>query len=107
DDPKLAVFRNSNLFLAPSRDPFGTVVRYDQEPLLCGYVHEENLGRIADSASLVAERRGKGCVIAFVDNPNFRAFWYGTNKLYLNALFFAQAIEDTRSKEVDDEHEQH
>jgi hypothetical protein len=28
-----------------------------------------------------------------VDNPNFRAIWYGTNKLFLNAIFFGQVIE--------------
>jgi hypothetical protein len=26
------------------------------------------------------------------ENPNFRAFWYGTNRLLLNALFFAPLI---------------
>ena len=27
-------------------------------------------------------------IIGFSDNPNFRAFWYGTNKLFANAIFF-------------------
>ncbi|EJF10172.1 hypothetical protein [Pontibacter sp. BAB1700] len=26
------------------------------------------------------------------DNPNFRAFWFGTNKLFLNSIFFGQII---------------
>jgi len=25
-----------------------------------------------------------------MDNPNFRAFWYGTNGLMLNAIFFSE-----------------
>ena len=41
-------------------------------------------------------------VIGFVDNPNFRAFWYGTHKLYLNALFFGQVLEATEKKKHDD-----
>jgi hypothetical protein len=24
----------------------------------------------------------------FMDNPNFRAFWYGSNGLFLNAITF-------------------
>jgi hypothetical protein len=30
-----------------------------------------------------------------VDDPNFRGFWYGTNKLFLNALFFGSVVEAT------------
>jgi hypothetical protein len=69
-------------------------------------VHEENLKRISDSAALIAERVGDGAIISFVDNPNFRAFWTGTSKTYLNALFFGSTIEKTVRKEgdKDDEH---
>jgi hypothetical protein len=26
------------------------------------------------------------------DNPNFRAFWWGSNGLFLNAVFFGRAF---------------
>jgi len=29
------------------------------------------------------------------DDPSFRAFWYGTDKLLMNAIFFAPVLEDT------------
>ena len=35
---------------------------------------------------------GKGLVILFTDNTNFRAFWYGTNKLLMNAIFFGDIM---------------
>ena len=28
----------------------------------------------------------------FADNTNFRAFWYGTNKMFLNAIFYGDII---------------
>ena len=28
-----------------------------------------------------------------IDNPNFRAFWYGTNKLMANMIFFGNLIQ--------------
>jgi len=31
-------------------------------------------------------------VILFADDPNFRGTWFGTNKLFLNALFFGSLI---------------
>jgi hypothetical protein len=32
--------------------------------------------------------------VAFTSNPNFRAFWFGTNKLLMNAVFFGRIISD-------------
>jgi len=31
-------------------------------------------------------------VISLYDNTNFRAYWYGTNKVFMNAVFFGQII---------------
>ena len=98
----IAVFRNSNLRMHPSKNAYATPLRYDDEPLISGYVHAENLKRFKGSAGIVADKLGEGAVIGFVDNPNFRAFWYGTNKLYLNALFFGQVLEATEKKTHDD-----
>lgn len=101
-----AVFRNSNLVMRPGRDPYATVARYTDDPLLAGYVHEENLKHISGSAAVIAERVKGGAVISFVDNPNFRAFWTGTSKVYLNALFFGSTIEQT-AEETDEAGEDH
>ncbi|MEQ8574336.1 MAG: hypothetical protein RIB63_09750 [Fulvivirga sp.] len=35
---------------------------------------------------------GRGRVVMFADNPNFRGSWYGTNRLFLNALFLGNHI---------------
>jgi hypothetical protein len=35
---------------------------------------------------------GSGRVIATNINPNFRAFWYGTNKIFANSIFFSGLI---------------
>lgn len=32
-------------------------------------------------------------MIQFTDIPNSRSYWYGTNKLFLNALFFSKAFD--------------
>ena len=44
------------------------------------------------SASLIVSGLGSGRVVLFADNPNFRGTWYGTNKLFLNAIFFGSNI---------------
>jgi hypothetical protein len=81
---KIYVYRNHNLCLLPSKSSFATVVKYLNLPQVDGYVHRENLPFIQESASVIAQ----SSIVLFADNPNFRGFWYGTNKLFLNALFF-------------------
>ncbi|MEC7756014.1 MAG: M14 family zinc carboxypeptidase [Bacteroidota bacterium] len=89
---ELPVYRNHSIFMAPSANPFSTVVRYTENPLLSGYVHKTNLEKLGGTASLLVNGIGRGNVILFVDNPNFRGMWYGTNKLFLNAIFLGNLV---------------
>ncbi|MEO1051017.1 MAG: M14 family zinc carboxypeptidase [Bacteroidota bacterium] len=88
----LSVYRNHTVFLEPSKNPYSTVVKYTANPLQGGYIHADNLDIIKNSASLLVSGQGRGRVVLFADNPNFRGFWYGTNKLFYNALFFGSHI---------------
>jgi hypothetical protein len=63
--------------------------------LLAGYISKSNLNRLKGSASTLISNLGAGRIILFMDNPNFRAIWYGTNKLFANALFFGPTISIT------------
>ena len=89
---QLPVYRNHSNFVKPSKNPFSTVVKYVENPLLGGYIHRDNLKGIGGTASLLVSGIGRGNVILFVDNPNFRGMWYGTNKLFLNAIFLGNLI---------------
>ncbi len=92
DNRQISVYRNHSIFLEPSDSPYSTVVRYTDDPLLDGYVHPENLQRLRKTPSTMVSPVGRGVAILFVDNPNFRGFWYGTNRLFMNALFFGEHI---------------
>ena len=89
---QLPVYRNHSNFVAPSSNPFSTVVKYTENPLLGGYVNKNNLDAIGGTASLMVSGIGRGRVILFTDNPNFRGMWYGTNKLFLNAIFLGNLV---------------
>lgn len=89
----ITVFRNTNTFMKVADNPFATPVYYDTEnPLASGYISDENLEMIGGKASTIVSSLGGGRVITMADNPNFRAFWFGTNKLFLNAVFFGHTI---------------
>ena len=92
-DTDIASQRDTTIIFEPPQNPYATVVQYADEPLISGYASAENQKKIAGTAMLIAERKGKGSVILFADNPNFRGIWFGTNKLFLNGLFFGTHFE--------------
>ncbi len=89
---RLSVFKDNTVFLEKVKDPFASPLVYTAKPLISGFVSAPNERLIHDSPAIVTNGLGAGRVISLVDNPNFRAFWYGTNKLFLNALFFGNQI---------------
>ena len=47
--------------------------------------------QLANKAYLMYQSRGRGHVVAFAEDPNFRAFMDGLNLLFFNAVFFGPA----------------
>lgn len=91
---RLLVYRNSEVWLAPSKNQYATVAKYTENPHIDGFITDKNLQEyLKPSASLLVSKLGSGRVVMFADNPNFRGSWYGTNRLFLNALFLGQHIE--------------
>ena len=88
----IPVFRNHSLIALPDHRPYAYPVRYTDEPLLSGYVPEEKYDELRNTPGVIINSLGSGKIISFIDNPNFRGFWYGTNKLFMNAIFFGPAI---------------
>ena len=93
EDDRLPVFKKGRQFMELIKNPYAQPIHYISNPLLAGYISKENLSQIPDSPAIGISAFGKGLVISFNDNPNFRAYWYGTNRLFLNALFFGGIIE--------------
>ncbi|MGN8225591.1 M14 family metallopeptidase [Gracilimonas sp. BCB1] len=92
NDDDITVFRSTTTFMKKGENPYSTPLYYTDNPLASGYSNDENLENAKGSAAIVVSRLGGGRVIAMADNPNFRAFWYGTNKLFANAVFFGHTI---------------
>ncbi|WP_324720491.1 M14 family metallopeptidase [Salinimicrobium sp. HB62] len=91
-DDKIALFRDTTLFVEADSTSYNNPIKYTQEPLLSGYISEENLELLPETVPFKHNSIGRGNVILFTDNTNFRAFWYGTNKLLMNAIFFGDEM---------------
>ncbi|WP_298778126.1 M14 family zinc carboxypeptidase [uncultured Polaribacter sp.] len=89
---KIALFRNSTMFIKADKKSYNNPIQYTSNPLLSGYISKENSKVIKNTVPFKVQRLGRGRVIIFTDNTNFRAFWFGTNKLLMNAVFFGDKM---------------
>ncbi|MBV9493050.1 MAG: hypothetical protein JOZ54_02305, partial [Acidobacteria bacterium] len=63
-----------------------------ESPLVSGVAWPESIDRLKGSAFVVSEPYGRGTVITFADDPNFRLFWRGTLPLFLNAVLYSPSF---------------
>ena len=88
-DGTLSVHKIGNQGFAVGENPFALPVRYDDDdPIQSGYASVENRERLEGQGAVHAERRGRGSIILFADNPVFRAYYRGSSRIVTNALFF-------------------
>jgi len=93
-DTSIPVYKNNTVWIQPTTNAYATVTRYAKDPLIDGFITKKNMDEnLKPSASLIVSKLGSGRVVLFADNPNFRGSWYGTNRLFLNALFLGNKIQ--------------
>jgi len=103
-DSQLAIFKRGQFSFTEPRESFVSVARFNKKPLYAGYMSQENQKNLANKTSILVQGHGKGKLIAFTDDMNFRAFWLGTSRVFSNALYFGQIIEaPPKSKEPEAE----
>lgn len=78
-----------SIFAPLKRDKGVNAVVYEapDKLLLSGYLWEENRKQLAYKPFLVVSNEGRGAVVGFTADPNFRAFMDGLNVAFLNAVF--------------------
>lgn len=92
EDDYLALFRNSKIFMEPEENSYDNPIQYTQDPILSGYISEEQLELLKGSVPFKVKSKGRGSILLMTDNTNFRAFWLGTQQLYANMLFYADLM---------------
>ncbi len=89
---RLPVFQRGTLAFEPAQNQYATPAVYSQQPLLSGYARPEHQQKLGGAAAALVSGTGRGRTICLSVDPNFRAFWYGTNRILMNSIFFADAI---------------
>jgi len=95
---KIPVFKDNNLFMEKSKNPYANPVVYGASPLLSGYISNPNYAKLKNSSMAGITASGRGRVIGFTDNLAFRAFWFGTTKLFTNAVFYGNLLNEAAAR---------
>jgi len=92
---EMPLFRRGTTLLQASENLFATPVRYAEKPLISGYIGEQRLSEMSNQPAIIADRYGKGLVVRFANNPLFRGFWRGTERLWVNSIYFGPLVGTT------------
>ncbi|MBX2901848.1 MAG: zinc carboxypeptidase [Cyclobacteriaceae bacterium] len=95
---KIPLFKANNLFIQKAPGAYANPLVYGSNPLTSGYITKSNLDKLKNTSALGTVALGRGRVIGFTENTAFRAFWFGTNKMLLNAIFWGNTISAEASR---------
>ena len=93
-DADMDVFYSGSTILAPTTETGGRslLTFANEESLLTsGFCWPTNLKLMSNTPFVFSRRLGRGHVIAFVDDPNFRAMHPALQRLFINAAMFGPA----------------
>jgi hypothetical protein len=83
--PQILVLKNGqDSFRLPASGVAAGV--FPEGPRVSGWLAPEQEKALAGRAWVVEARLGRGHAVLFADDPNFRLFWRGLSRLFLNAV---------------------
>lgn len=85
------LINSSRLYKAPDGPPSPSQrtpvqIASGDDIRISGHMWQENLDRLPGTVFAYEQRIGSGRVISFAEDLNFRGYWRGTNRLFLNAV---------------------
>lgn len=95
---KVPLFKSNNIYIQKANGAYSNPLVYGNASLLSGYITKPNLDKLKNSSVLGTSALGRGRVIGFTENMAFRAFWFGTNKMLMNAIFLGPMISSEASR---------
>ena len=95
---KVAMFKPNNLFMEKAKGAYANPLTYGNTPLMSGYISKPNYEKMKNTSGVGISVLGKGRVIGFTENLAFRSFWFGPNKMVMNAIFYGGLLSAETSR---------
>ena len=90
-DTAIAVFKSDETVYELSEEGYNAGI-YTASPRMSGYISAESEKALRETPFVVHEQLGAGNLVLFADDPNFRLFWDGLNKLFFNSVLIMPSI---------------
>jgi hypothetical protein len=90
--PPAVLIEGTSAFLPASHKVDNVVTIDPKNPLVSGVAWPESLERLKGAPYMVRETYGRGVVITFADEPNYRLFWRATLPLFMNAVIYSPSF---------------
>lgn len=87
-DAQIPVHVNSGNIFTPSKEG-ANVATFDDNAVVSGFVFDENRSNFPGNAYLIHESVGRGNVILFAEQPVYRLYWRGLERLFINSVLLA------------------
>ena len=94
----MPMFKSNNLFMEKSKGAYANPLTYGGSPLMSGYISKINYAKLKNTSGLGVSAVGRGRVIGFTEDLAFRAYWFGTNKVLMNAIFYGSFLSAEMSR---------
>ena len=89
-NPDIAIIKSGTTAFNVEETDGSFPLYYSKEPYLSGCISDANIKRLAQTPACMVSSHGSGTVICFPDDLNFRSYWFGATKIFMNAIFFGQ-----------------
>lgn len=92
EQSQIPVFKHGSTTYAMP-DKAKTILAWGSDPYVSGWKDDDNMAAIAKNPAVVATiAAGKGHIVFFAEDINFRSYWYGTTHLLTNSIFFGDML---------------
>ena len=81
-----------------AKGSYANPLTYGSNPLMSGYISKLNYPKMKNTSGIGISAMGRGRVIGFTEDLAFRAFWFGTNKMLMNAVYFGHLLSSETSR---------
>jgi hypothetical protein len=91
-DGSPAALYNDRTVLLPTGNPQHDIIVAGEDPVVAGFAWPEAEERLSGSLLVGLEPKGRGVIVVFSQDPDFRLFWRGTAPVFLNAVLYGPSL---------------
>jgi hypothetical protein len=95
---RMPLFKSNNLYMEKAKGSYSNPIAFTSSPLISGYISKQNYAKVKEASVAGVTAVGRGRVVGFTENLSFRAFWFGTNKLLMNAIYYGPLMNEAASR---------